>query len=137
VKRFLLWLAAAVVLFAGLGLGSHFYLTARPRRIVVAVDTSFSMQASQPEVRAILERIAATRYSSFSLLTDKLRVHGWQPSLAASQLLTYYGPRDLALLVDANRFPELAQADRVVVITDAADLTALRSLRALSVSRPR
>jgi hypothetical protein len=137
VKRFLLWLAATVVLFAALGVGSHLYLTARPRRIAVAVDTSFAMQPSQPEVRAILERVAATRYATFSLVTDKLRVHGWQPRLSASQPLTYYGPRDLAQLVDQGRYPELAQADRVVVITDAEDVVPLRSLHALTVARPR
>jgi hypothetical protein len=132
-KRFLVWLLIVVGLYAAIAVPSHMALSARPRSIAVAVDTSFEMQAAQQDVRRALAGLAGIRYARFSLVTDKVRVHGWQESLDAGGALSYYGPRDLAALADSTRFPELAAADSVVVITDARDTTPLRGLRGLRV----
>jgi len=132
-KRFLVWLLIVVGLYAAIAVPSHLALSARPRSIAVAVDTSFEMQAARQDVQRALAALAGTRYARFSLVTDKVRVHGWQESLDAGGTLSYYGPRDLAALADSTRFPELAAADSVVVITEARDTSALRGLRGLRV----
>jgi hypothetical protein len=132
-KRFLLWLLITAGLFAGIGLPYHLFLDARPRSICAAVDTSFEMQADRAEVRTALEALAGTRYARFSLVTDKVTVQGWGGTLDASRELTFYGPRDLSALADAKRNPVLAEADRVVVITNARDTSALRGLPGLRV----
>ena len=132
-KRFLLWLLIACGLFAGISVASHLALSAHPRSIAVAVDTSYEMQAARQEVQRALTALAGTRYARFSLVTDKARVHGWQGSLDAGKNLSYYGPSDLAALADSTRYPELAAADSVVVITDARDTSALRGLHGLRV----
>lgn len=141
VRRFLAWFAATLVLFGVLGIGSHLWLSVHPRRVAVAVDTSFDMKADEPGVERALERLSQTRYAEFALFTDKVRVHGWQRELEAAPSLSFYGPRDLATLADRKRFPELSQADRVLVITeasrDAPDLAILRALPGLELVRPR
>ena len=132
-KRYLLWLLITACLFAGIAVPSHLYLGAHPRQIVVAVDTSYDMQGARQGVEQALADLAGTRYARFSLLTDKVKVHGWQESLDPGRALSFYGPRDLAALADAKRYPELAAADEVVVITDASDTSALAGLRGLRV----
>jgi hypothetical protein len=136
-KRFLVWLGTTAFLFFALGLALHLYLTANPRKLAVVVDTSFSMQAQKALVDGELERLARTRYTVFSLLTEKAPIHGWQPLLEAPRALTFYGPRDLSALMDPQRFPELAEADRVVLVTDSPDVSGLRGLRGLQVDLTR
>ena len=89
-------------------------------------------------MRLALEKLGGKRYAEFALLTDKVKVHGWQETLEAPKDLTFYGPRDLAAFGDAAKYPELAQSDSVVVVTSARDtlgLPKLRGLRILPVSR--
>jgi hypothetical protein len=133
VRRFLAWLGATAIAFGGLGVATHFQLSAHPRRVAVVVDTSFEMNASRGDVALELERLAGARYAEFSLLTDKLRVHGWQRELETAPPLSFYGPQDLSLLADERRYPELSQADRVVVITNARDTAAVKGLRGVRV----
>jgi len=137
VKRFLAWLLITAALFLGISVPSHLFLKAHPRRIAVAVDTSFEMQGARAGVRRELARLEGTRYAEFCLLTDKVKVHGWQETLNAAGDLVFYGPRDLSALADAARYPELAEADTVIVLTGARDTSALRGLRALRVISPR
>ena len=132
-KRFLLWLLIAAALSAGVAVPTHLFLSGHPRRIAVAVDTSYGMQAAKQAVLRELSSLGVTRYARFSLLTDKVKVHGWQETLDAGAALTFYGPRDLASLTDAKRYPELADADRVVVVTDAPDASQLPRLRGLRI----
>jgi len=133
VKRFLLWLAIAVCMYGGLSLPYHAYLRANPRRVAVGVDTSFEMAGFQERVARELERISSTRYSQFSLLTDKLKVHGWQERLESSSGVSYYGPRDLSALIDTQRFPELSSASRIVILTNALDTSPLKRLPRVKV----
>lgn len=134
-KRFLVWLAVTVAVFGGISVPYHLFLSANPRRVVVAVDTSFPMESSAAHVRLDLQRLSALRYVRFSLLTDKVRVHGWQEDLEADKGLSFYGPQDLSPLADRGRYPELAEADEVYVLTNAADTGALRALPGLRVLR--
>jgi len=132
-KRFLLWLLITAALSAGVAVPTHLYLSGHHRRIAVAVDTSYGMQAAKQAVLRELSSLGVTRYARFSLLTDKVKVHGWQGTLDAGTALSFYGPRDLASLGDAKRYPELAEADSVVVITDAPDTSLLRGLHGLRI----
>jgi hypothetical protein len=134
-KRFLAWFLLTVALFAGVGVPYHLSLAAHPRKIAVAVDTSYDMQAARQQVQRDLALLAGTRYAQFSLITDKVRVHGWQETLDPGRNLSFYGPADLSALADQSRYPELAEADMVVVITDARDTSALRGLRGLRIVR--
>jgi hypothetical protein len=135
VKRFLLWLAATVIAFAGLAVPTHLLQAAHPRSILVAVDTSYEMQASGPEVTRALEQVAGTRYARFALVTDKAPVQAWQDALDAGRALTYYGPRDLGALAERSRAPDARGADSVVVITNARDTAPLAGLPGLRVVR--
>jgi hypothetical protein len=132
-RRFLLWLLITGALAAGIAVPTHSFLNGHPRRIAVAVDTAYDMQSKRQAVQRELVSLGSTRYARFSLLTDKVKVHGWKETLDAGASFSFYGPRDLASLADAKRYPELADADAVVVITDARDTTALRGLRGLRV----
>ena len=132
-KRSLAWLLLTAALFMGIAIPYHLFLKAHPRRIAVAVDTSFDMQSAQAGVRRALEKLGGERYAEFALLTDKVKVHGWQETLEAPKDLTFYGPRDLAAFGDAAKYPELAQSDSVVVVTSARDTSGLPRLHGLRV----
>jgi hypothetical protein len=132
-KRFLLWLLITAVLFTGVAVPTHLFLSAHPRRIAVAVDTSYGMQAARQAVQRELAALGASRYALFSLLTDKVKVHGWQETLDAGSAITFYGPRDFAAFSDTKRYPELADADSVILITGGGDTSALHGLRGLRV----
>lgn len=117
-KPFLLWLALAVLGFGGLAGGYHGYLQDNPRRVAVVVDTSYDMAAVWPRVELKLAEIGATRYSAFSLVTDKRLIHGWQPRLRLS-LAEPYGPRDFGKLRELAVAPEIADAETVYFLTNA------------------
>ena len=123
-KPFVLWCAIFCGVYAGLSTAYHLFLSRHPRRVVVAVDASFPMQAVWSQVPEALATIQTQRYTLFSLITDKASIHSWQPRLALGALQPY-APRALSHLLDRNRSPELAVADQVYVITNATDRTAL------------
>jgi len=139
VARFLLWLLIVAGAYGGLAGGYHAALLASPRKIAVAVDSSYEMQAARDLVAPELQEIAQTRYARFSLWTDKARVHGWDERLGDLGGQAYYGPRNLTLLVDPSRFPEARDADQIVVITNARSREALprsRRIRIVTVGSP-
>lgn len=117
-KPFLLWLALAILGFGGLAGGYHSYLQENPRRVAVVVDTSYDMAAVWPRVEPKLAEIGATRYSAFSLVTDKRLIHGWQPRLRLN-LAEPYGPRDFGKLRELAAAPEIAGAETVYFLTNA------------------
>jgi hypothetical protein len=117
-KAFLLWLALAIIGFGGLAGGYDNYLRDNPRRIAVVVDTSYDMTAVWPRVEPTLSDIGATRYSAFSLITDKRLIHGWQPRLRLN-LAEPYGPRDFGKLMELRTASEIAQAETVYFLTNA------------------
>ncbi len=134
-KRFLLWLLVTAGLYTGLAVPYHLYLDAHPRRIAVAVDTSYEMDGTRVSVRETLLEIASTRYAVFSLHTEKVREHGWQEELETDPQLVAYGPRDLRALVDPARYPEILEADRLIVLTNAPDTRPLGTRPGLQVIR--
>jgi hypothetical protein len=123
-KQFLLWCAVFFGLYGVLSSAYHLYLTRHPRRVLVAVDTSFPMQAVWSQVPDTLATLQAQRYTLFGLITDKVRIHPWQSRLELGQLQPY-APRALAQLLDQHRYPEIAAADQIYVVTNAAHSAAL------------
>ncbi len=123
-KQFLLWCVVFLGLYGVLSSAYHLHLTRHPRRVLVAVDTSFPMQAVWSQVPDTLTALEAQRYTLFSLITDKARIHPWQSRLELGHLQPY-APRALAQMLDPHRYPEMAVADRIYVVTNAAHSTAL------------
>jgi hypothetical protein len=123
-KPFLVWCAVFFVLYTGCSLAYHTYLTQAPRQVLVAVDTSFPMQAVWDQVPEVLATIQQRRYTLFSLITDKGHLHSWQPGLRLGAIRPY-APRDLTALVDPAQTPEIEAADTIYLITNAAHLPTL------------
>jgi hypothetical protein len=123
-KQFLLWCVVFFGLYGVLSSAYHLHLTSHPRRVLVAVDTSFPMQAVWSQVPDTLAIIQVQRYTLFSLITDKVRIHPWQSRLEFGHLRPY-APRALAQMLDRHRYPEMAVADQIYVVTNAINSTAL------------
>ncbi len=117
-KPFAVWLALALLVFGGLSGGYHAYLTKHPRRIAVAVDTSYPMRAAWGQVGKRLANLTSARYTQFALLTEKGRVHSWSDRLEIGKL-SPYAPRDFSGLTDAPNIPEIGEADERVLLTNA------------------
>jgi len=82
------------------------------------------MQAVWSQVPDTLATLQAQRYTLFGLITDKVRIHSWQSRLELGQLQPY-APRTLAQMLDPHRYPEIATADQIYVLTNAANSAAL------------
>ena len=120
-KQFILWLALFVALYAGCSGAYHLYLTRHPRRIFVAVDTSFPMRVVWSQVPNVLATLQKRPYTVFKLVTDKVLVHNWQRELRL-QTGQPYAPRDLTPLFASPYAAEVAAADAGYLITNATDL---------------
>ena len=123
-KQFLLWCAVFFGLYGVLSSSYHLHLTRHPRKVLVAVDTSFPMQAVWSQVPDTLTALEAQRYTLFSLITDKARIHPWQSRLELGHLQPY-APRAIAQMLDQHRYTEMAAADQVYVVTNAVNSAVL------------
>ena len=120
-KAFVNWMVAAVVGFGALSGASHWYLTDHPLRTLVIVDSSFPMKSDWAKVPGALSELGdlGAPYARYSLFTEKGRVHGWQPKLRSGRI-TPYAPRDFSKLEAAAGGVEFAEADNVVLVTNAS-----------------
>ena len=126
-KAFIVWLIIFVALYAGLSVPYHVYLQRHPRRVLIAVDTSYPMRSAWQQVSATIAAIPKERYSQFSVITDKTKIHSWQNQAKLGNV-QLYGPRDLGKLLDRQRYPEINAARRIYLVTNTADLTSLGHL---------
>jgi hypothetical protein len=117
-KPFAIWLGLTLLVFGGFSAGYHVHLNRNPRRIAVAVDSSFPMRDAWGRVRGRLEEITSARYTRFALLTEKGRVHSWSDRVDIGKV-SPYAPRDFSNLADAASVPEIAEADERVLVTNA------------------
>ncbi len=124
-QAFLLWCVLAIGLYSGLGAAYHAYLTSHPRKILIALDTSYPMRPVWEQVHAMVQALPQPRYSECSVITDKGRLHGWQPVPQLGNVQPY-APRDLTKLLDTQQYPEITAADTVYVVTNAPDTAGLR-----------
>ena len=123
-KQLLIWCAVFLGLYGALSGAYHLHLTRHPRRVLVAVDTSFPMQAVWSQVPDTLAALQGRRYTLFSLITDKAKIHTWQSQLDLGHLQPY-APRALSQMLDHQRYPEMGAADQVYVVTNVAHGAAL------------
>jgi len=119
-KAFLLWLAIAMAVFAGSGVGYHLYLNKNPRKVLIAIDSSFEMNPVWHQAQTELEKISRQRYVRFCIVTEKNKVHGWMMPPADIGKITPYAPRDFSKLVGKDKYPEIEQARKRYLITNAA-----------------
>lgn len=119
-KPFVQWLIVTLASFGALAGGYHAYLTLHPERILVVVDTSFPMRASRVGLEKLLLEIDALNYKEFLLYTDKSAVHGWRSGLQGPTF-TFYGPRDWEALKKMRSRKEFSEAERIILITNAAE----------------
>lgn len=123
-RTFLLWCVLALGCYGGLAAAYHRYLSEHPRKIVIALDTSYPMQPVWGQAQAMVQALPRPRYSQFRVITDKGRLHGWQPAPALGNVQPY-APRNLTQLLDPQQYPELTEAVTVYVVTNAPDLVKL------------
>ena len=116
-KPLIIYAVIVLTLFGGIAVGYHSHLTRNPRKILVALDTSYSMQSAWNDVLPLLGQIRRRRYAGFSLITDKAKIHTWRSDLEPG-VLRLYGPRNLVQLRDSRRYPEIAAAHERILITN-------------------
>jgi len=119
VKPLAIWIAVVAVVFGGYALATS--LLRGTEQVFVVVDTSFFMEAKEPEVRRELDRIDNAERSEFALATVRDRsgaalVHDWQDELTLGGWQAF-GP---CSLVGIDRFPEAADADKRILVTTSA-----------------
>lgn len=119
-KTFVMWNISVLLVFALLSGGYHFMLSAAPRKILVAVDSSFEMQAVWARIPQLLDTLDNQRYATFSLVTEKNKVQGWTSTLNLGTLVPY-APPDYSKLIGENPFPEVQEAAQKYLITTNAD----------------
>ncbi len=123
-RPFSIWIASTLLVFAVLSGAYHFFLTEKPRRVLVVVDSSFPMQPVWRRIPQILEDICHQRYTEFALATEKNTVHSWSSRCDLGGT-TAYAPRDFSRILAANNYPEVGEATEKYLITNAsASLTA-------------
>ncbi len=116
-KPFAIWVVLTLTLFGAISGAYHVYLRTNPRKILVAVDSSFSMNTVWPQIHRQLDAISDQRYASFCLVTEKNKVHSWSPTLQMGEIVPY-APRDFSKLSNPSLYTELAEADEKYLITD-------------------
>jgi hypothetical protein len=117
-KAFAIWLAITLGVFGAASGGYHMYLTENPRRILVVVDSSFPMTSVWRQLPGVLAGLSRDRYTSYSLMTEKNKVHGWSPRLSLKGV-TPYAPRDFSKLAGGGNYPEIDQATETYFVTNA------------------
>jgi hypothetical protein len=116
-KPFVIWLVLVFIVFGAISGVYHLYLSNSPHKVLVAIDSSFSMKAVWSQVPSILRQLEERRYTTFSLVTEKNKIHSWAPALQLGALIPY-APRDFAKLIGNGQYPEIGEAQQKYLITD-------------------
>ncbi len=117
-KAFALWAGITILVFIGLFGAYHFYLIQSPRKILIAVDSSYPMKEVWPQISSALEQIAQKRYARFCLVTEKNKIHDWALRPDMDKILPY-APRNFSRLTGNAQYPEIGQAQKCYLITNA------------------
>jgi uncharacterized protein related to proFAR isomerase len=128
-KEFLLWLSIFVLSFGGLSGGYHVYRNGNPTKVLVAVDNSFALNKEAGTVKMVLEDLDNIRYAEFSVVDSLSIIQDWKNLIQANMQIVFYGVQDLeALAKNAEKQKRALDADEIVFITKAEDVTALKSV---------
>ncbi len=117
-KALAIWVVVVSLVF---GAAAGIYHVARsrdPQRVFVVVDSSFPMVEDWDEIAEVLDGLDGDRYAEYALATEKNAVHTWADELRLAGV-TAYAPRDLSRLLQADAYPEVAEASRLVLVTNA------------------
>ena len=130
-KPLAIWVAVVAVVFGGFAIVTS--VLRDTTRVFVVVDSSFAMRTVWPQVPDELERIEGRDYSEFALATEKDAVHGWAPELT----LTGVEPFAPCTFEAIEDYPEVAEADKLILITTAGscDTSVLDGWDIISLSR--
>ena len=115
-KSFIIWFVITVLVFGGIGGGYHAMLNQNPRKVLVAVDSSFQMKSAWSRVPELLDSLDNQRYTSYSLVTEKNPIHSWQSRLELGNVVPY-APADFSKLTGPEKYPEIDQAAQKYLIT--------------------
>lgn len=119
-KPFIIWLVIAILVFGGIGGGYHAMLTRSPRKVLVAVDSSFQMKSAWPRVPDLLDSLDNQRYTAYSLVTEKNPIHSWRSALELDNVVPY-APADFSKLTGPEKYPEIDEAEsKYFITTDTA-----------------
>ena len=119
-RAFVVWALVTLAAFGALGGGYHVLLSDDPSKVLVVVDSSFEMRTAWDRVPSVLHGIGEKRYARFGLATEKSRIHGWRRQPRLDNVVPY-GPRDFSRLASDAAIPELADADQVILVTNAPE----------------
>ncbi len=117
-KPFIIWLVIAIILFGGLSGFTHYRMMINPQKILVALDTSYSMKDVWHKIPTILKELEKRPYTVFCLVSEKRIIHGWSDDLNPGKI-NPYAPRDFSKLTGKNHYPEIEKADKKILITTA------------------
>lgn len=118
-KPLWIWLLVTLGVFAGGSAAYHSYLEHSPRRVAVVIDTSYDMRASLTAAANTASAVAAnTRYAEIAYFSDKAQLSDFQRH-ARVPPLSAYGPRQFDRLSDGALADQLADAERVIFISNA------------------
>lgn len=135
-KRFLIWIAVYVLTFGGFGTAYHIYSSSNPQKIIIALDTSFTMNSSQPDLRRELNSLDKSRYSVFCFVDALTVIADWQDSTRLRKSITYYGPADLDKLAEnAEISMDKYDGDKIIFITNAGDISPLKKISSSEIIR--
>lgn len=130
-KALLSWFIFFILLFGGLSVFTHTGLSANPTRIVVAFDDSYYMKEVWPKIVSRLKPYIGRPYTEYFVLSNKTRIsQEWEGELNLekfSQTRLFLDEFPVETLVDKNTYPELAQADLILVFTTSAKASSLKT----------
>jgi len=98
--------------------GAHLYRSSNPIRVLIGVDTSFSLTAQFPAMQSWIEDYEAkSRYEAITIVTDKSEI-GPLSSIASRQSIfrTAFGRSDAD---DFQRYRSIA-ADKRILLSDGS-----------------
>ncbi len=117
-KALAIWLGIVVVVIGTFSVGYHFWRDSNPDRVLVVVDSSFSMEEVWRQVPAELDDIDDRRYAEFALVTEKEAIHSWSDTLDLGDV-TPYAPRSFTAFTEGDPYPEFEEASEVILMTNA------------------
>jgi hypothetical protein len=130
-KSFLIWLIVCVLILGGLSLVTHRQMSAYPTRIVVAFDESYYMKDAWPRIASRLKPYTGRRYTEYFVISNKNRISGdWEKELSLDrfhQTRLFLDEFPVEDLINSRKYPELKQADRIIVLTASKDTAALKA----------
>ena len=128
-KSFLSWIIVFILAFGGLSVFTHISLLANPTRIVIAFDDSFYMKDVWPRIAVELETLVNRRYTEYFVISNKEKIsREWETEGVIDRFLQtrlFIGEYAVADLVNSQKYPELKQADRILVFTSGQNTSGL------------